>query len=169
MRALLFLVAGLVLAACSSPVASPSANPQTLNAAGRMLPADPGIAHLTLVFKNITYGAIVSMDALRFSCITSVTPKTFNINPSRSKTVNIDASIVDRCAHDTAEVDFDTTLSDPHYGVWKGGIDIWHNPEKSEWTAKMRGTAGQFQLCTEPNLREGDQLYENEEIYFVFC
>lgn len=134
-----------------------------------MTPADPGTAHLTLVFKNISYGSILYMDALRFSCIISVNPKTVNLNPGRSRTVNIDASIVDNCAHDTGEVDFDTIFNDSHYGIWRGVLDIWHNPDKSEWTAKIRGDSGQFQLCTEPDLSDGGQLHENETINFVGC
>lgn len=169
MRASLFLVAALALAACSSPVASPNANPQTLNALSRMVPADPGVDRLTVVFSNYEDGSYLHIRALPFSCIVSVTPSDFNLNGLRSKTVTIDASTVDRCAHNTAEVDFAASFYEPVKQFrWEGSLDVWHNPEKSEWTAKIRGNGDR--ICPEPNgLEDGIKLQQNELIAFFWC
>lgn len=171
MRAALFLVAGLLLAACSSAVPSSNANPPTPAAAGRLVPAGPAVEHLTLVFKDAESYAYLRMNAMPFSCIISVTPASINLNPSKTRTVNIDASVSDACAHTTAEVDFDISFSDVHLGVWKGALNIWHDPEKSEWTAKTRGDrVGPLDLCTDPpGFREGVHLQQNEQIDFSLC
>lgn len=169
MRASLFLVAALALAACSSPVASPSANPQTLGAIGRLVPADPQVDRLTLVFQNYEDASYLHFKALPFSCIVSVQPIDFNLNGLRSKTVVIDASVADHCAHDMAEVDFETRFDDVHKSLhWNGSLDIWHSPEKSEWTAKIRGNGDR--ICPEPiGLDEGIKLRENDVIAFFWC
>lgn len=172
MRVALFIMAGAVLAACSSSVPSPSANPQTPNALSRSPRTDPPANHLTLVFKDAENYGLLRMNALPFSCIASVAPTTINLNPSKSRTVAIDAKVSDECAHKTAEVDFEITFQQVTiHQTWKGALDIWYDPEKSEWTAKTRGERqGGLELCTvPPGFHDGVRLQDNEQIDFSLC
>lgn len=170
MRAALYLVAGLFLTACSSPITSLGANAQPRNATGRLAPAEE-VAHLTLVFKNAENYSYLYMDALPQSCIVSVAPDTMSINYKKSRKVDIVAKISDECAHKKAELDFATTLIQVSQDEkWKGALDIWHDPEKNEWTAKTRGNPGRPDLCTEPpGFDDGVRLHENEQIDFSLC
>ena len=169
MRASLFLVAALALSACSSPVASPSANPQTLNPIGRLVRADPGVDRFEVWFENPTDDSFLVMNALPFSCIISVTPSRFTMGYLKALPVVIEASIVDRCAHDTAEVDFQTKFYSRLKPLrWDGSLDMWHNPEKDEWTAKIRGDGSP--ICPDPTgLEKGVRLEELEHILFFWC
>lgn len=170
MRAAFFLLAGLFLSACSSPIASPGANSQAQSVIGRLAPAEQ-VEHLTLVFKDAEDYSHLHMDALPFSCIVSVTPTMVNLNALRSRKVDITANVSDECAHKTAELDFEMSLTqDTLHLTWKGALDIWHNPEKNEWTAKTRGNPGRPDLCTEPpGFENGVRLHDNEQIDFSLC
>ena len=169
MRASLFLVAALALAACSSPVASPSANPQTLNAVGRLVRAHPGVDRFEVWFENPTDDSILVMNALPFTCIISVTPSRFTMGYERALRVVIEASTVDRCAHDTGEVDFQTKFYSRLKPLrWEGSLDMWHNPATSEWTAKIRGDGNP--ICPDPGfLEKGVRLEDLEHIRFFWC
>ena len=81
MRASLFLVAWLALAACSSPsLPAPGSYSQTPNGANRLTRANPSADQFTLRIENADKGfSNLSMDpwTSTFKCIASVTPDGF--------------------------------------------------------------------------------------------
>lgn len=169
MRASLFLVTTLALAACSSPVASPGADPQTLNATHRPLPPNPGSEHLTLQFKNASPHSQLQVNGLAFTCVKSVIPPKSSLAKDETVKVDISADTITKCHNYNREVDFDMNFTD-EYGShsWSGDLDVWYTPQVPGWAAELRGYGSE--LCTDPpGFANRLDLHDDELITIYFC
>ena len=168
MRASLILAAALVLAACSSPVAS-SGVPQTSNAAHRPLAANPSSQRLTLQFENVSPHTHLQIDGLAFTCVKSITPPKNSLANGETVAVEITADTSGNCHNYNREVDFDMDFTD-EYGShsWKGDLDVWYTPQVPGWAAELRGYGSE--ICTDPpGFADRLDLHDNELITFRFC
>lgn len=169
MRAALFLVVGLALAACSSSSPSASVNPQTPDAAHRAVPANPSGDHLTLQFKNISRHTHLQINGLAFTCVKSVTPAKRSLADGDVAKVDIVSDNSGKCHNYNREVDFDMNFTD-EYGShsWAGDLDVWYSPQAPGWAAELRGYGSA--LCTDPAGFENRlDLHDNELITLHFC
>lgn len=168
MRASLFLVAAIALAACASSGASSNTNPQAAGATNRLRQATAAGDHLTLQFENISAQTTLDVNALRFTCVASVTPKGFRLGDHETATVGIASDTQGACKDGSREVDFLINYV-VGSGNWSGDLDVWYSPQ-SGWTGKIRGVSRGTNLCTAPSgLAYGDFLHDNELIRFRSC
>lgn len=167
MRASLFLVAGLVLAACSSSTPSPSVNPQTPSALNRLSPADE--FHLALRFKNITPNSTLHFDAGDFEC-TAAQPEKIDLKGDQTATVVI-------TAHDKGHLCFDRDHYLYFYMDFRGEkrsfdgyLTVYSTPPDYDWRARLNRGAREHGLCTIPDgFDHGRQIHEDELIEFSLC
>lgn len=171
MRALFFLVAGLALAACSSPsMPAPSSYSQALNIAHRSTPANAGGDHLTLRFENGNRDfANLTIDAFSgsFKCIASVTPEYIYMEAGQSDKLDIQANTDGACKGAAREVDFSLTDTTYHkHGA--GWLEVRYSPQ-SGWTGKIIREFHDEFCAHPPGFREGAKLKDNELIKIFFC
>ena len=168
MRALLFLVAGLVLAACtSSPV--PSSNPQIASGANRWIQPTSSVGRLRLVFENKDFyrrfHVEIEMYAVPLKCIERVDPRDLILYQDEPRPLEIQADT--KCGTDRAEVDY---LVEINYDRirWLGVFAIWYDPRENLWVGVLkRGLGSNFALCTHPG--RVLTLHDGEHIVFRPC
>lgn len=171
MRALLFLAAGLVLAACSSSIPSSIGNPQTPGTTVQLPPVDPN--HLTLQFENISPYSLLTMyaDPQKFTCVTSVEPDFINLYDRQTEKVDIKGDNQGGCKDGERDVHFSTALVQIGGGrIWRGDLHVQYNPHLSAWVAKLYPGDRNVDLCTSPGgFMQGVHVEDNELIEFYFC
>jgi hypothetical protein len=152
MRASLFLVAGLVLAACSSS----SNNPPTSSAPGD---------HLTLDFKNASGSDLVRLSSDAYKCITSATPPDMKLLAFEVLKEEIDAN---SCGGGAPSINFLVIVTSDNL-VWGGVLRLTSRRAQTlNWLADLHGS-GAFKLCTRPDLRTRVAIVENQQIEFFKC
>lgn len=173
MRALLFLVAVLALAACSSSIPTSNVNPQAPNTTRRLVRANPSTDHLTLQFENISPSSQLFFVAAPIVCITSESPNNIELLDGQTIGVDIKANTEGQCKDGTPEVEFLVSFFGKGDRIWYGDLDVKYSPQKDAWTGKTRGDQGGHRppgLCTDPpGLSDGADLHDNELIKFFFC
>lgn len=170
MRASVFIVAALLLAACSSSGASSNANPQTANATNRLRPNTATGDTLTLRFLQISPRHFLDGNPLKMTCVTSATPKFFSLADQVEAKVEIVGDNQGQCKDAGREVDFNLRYLTVHdTPAWLGDLDVSYSP-KAGWTAEMKGFSfGGLELCSTPVLTTRVILSDNELIRFGPC
>jgi hypothetical protein len=153
MRVSLFLVAGLVVAACSSS-SNPTPNP----------PAVSG-DRLTLEFKNASASDLVRLSSNAAKCIISATPPDIKLLPSEALKEEIEAS---SCGGGTPSINFLVIVTSDKL-VWGGVLRLTSRRGQTlDWFADLQGV-GAFKVCTRPDLSTRIPIDENQQIEFVRC
>lgn len=166
MRALLFVVAGLVLAACTSSTPLLSVNPQAPNALDRIRRASE--TRLTLRFKNGTPDSILHMGAFVFECA-SAEPKKIELTDGQTATVVITTDAKQLCQNRDRFVYLDMYFRDDK-NRFDGFLKVHADPPKYVWTGRLSPFARKLGLCTIPDgFEHGRQLHEGELIEFYLC
>lgn len=152
MRASLFLVAGLVLAACSSS----SNNPPTSSAPGNQL---------TIGFKNASASDLVRLSSNALKCIISATPPDIKLRAFEAVKEEIDAS---SCGGGAPSINFLVIVTSDNL-VWGGVLRLTSRRTQTlNWFADLQGS-GAFKLCTRPDLRTEVAIVQNQQIEFLKC
>lgn len=170
LRASLFLVAGLALAACSSAIPSSSANPQTPNLSHRSPLGSLSDDHITLQFENIAPDSDLHVNVVNSWCIGSVTPDKIHLRDRETATVDIKGESQGDCKEFNALM-FSVDFRGSPYGplrLWFGELAVGRLLPQP-WTGQLLG-AGYPNLCTDPpGFAERTELHDKELIKFYFC
>ena len=161
MRALLFLVAGLVLAACtSSPI--PSSNAQMSNGGSRLMHPSVSPGRIRLEFSNAIPSFRVLMTAIPMVCVRPMVPHSLMLEYGQRSPVDIQTD--PQCRIDRPELDFLVDArSIASHSEWHGDLDLWYDTHSGEWHGKLGGY-GTSKLCTYPALSPFERVPDGAHI-----
>lgn len=167
MRANLFLVAPLLLYACSSLA---NTNPQAADGDRQMTAAPMAGGSFALLPRNMLSDTTVRFNAVPFRCIKSVSPLSFSMYPGASGRIAIETETQGACADKSRQTDFSVTAKTR--GVrreWYGIMSFVSRPDGSA-ALDMRGEPPR-PFCTHPDLFAGGYSWKGlpQRIEFDKC